>query len=182
MKSELSTLALEELWKLFPIELKPYNQNYPKWYSEESSRVLGLLNHSSIFRISHIGSTYIKDIVSKPIVDMLLEVKQNCDTTDIISTLENNGYILMNEQYSPSLRLSFNKGYTVNGYEEKVFHLHVVYEGNCKEIYFRDYLNTHSNVAKDYEALKIRLAQIYKNNRDEYTRQKTEFVLKYSKN
>ena len=32
---ELSEMSLEELWQLFPIVLKEYDQRYPEWYGGE---------------------------------------------------------------------------------------------------------------------------------------------------
>ena len=77
-------------------------------------------------------------------------------------------------------RISLNKGYTENGFAEKVFHLHVRLSGDVDEIYFRDYLNTHPAVAKEYVQLKLRLCKQYEHNRDTYTEAKTEFVKKYT--
>ena len=51
--------------------------------------------------------------------------------------------------------LSFNKGYTGNGYAERVFHLHLRYVGDNNELYFRDYLIEQPDVAKEYEELKL---------------------------
>lgn len=74
-------------------------------------------------------------------------------------------------------RISFNKGYTEDGFAEKVFHLHLRYRGDNDELYFRDFLIEHPDVAKEYESLKMLLAKRYKYNRDEYTRAKSDFVL-----
>ena len=48
-----------------------------------------------------------------------------------------NGYICMSQSEN---RLSFNKGYTENGFAERTFHLHLRYAGDNNELYFRDYL------------------------------------------
>lgn len=77
-------------------------------------------------------------------------------------------------------RISLNKGYTENGFAEKVFHIHIVSDGDTDEIYFRDYLNAHPDVAKQYEKLKLALWEEYEHDRDAYTRAKTEFVKKYT--
>ena len=47
-------------------------------------------------------------------------------------------------------RISFNKGYTEDGFAEKVFHLHLRYRGDNGELYFRDFLIEHPDVAKEY--------------------------------
>lgn len=92
--------------------------------------------------------------------------------------LVHNGYISMNQSEG---RISFNKGYTENGFAEKVFHLHLRYEGDNNELYFRDYLMEHLDVAKEYEKLKLDLWKEYEHNRDGYTNAKIEFISKYTK-
>ena len=77
-------------------------------------------------------------------------------------------------------RLSFNKGYTKDGFAEKVFHLHLRYQGDNDELYFRDYLREHPEVAKDYERLKLGLWEKYEYNRDAYTDAKSDFIRKYT--
>ena len=76
--------------------------------------------------------------------------------------------------------LSFNKGYTENGFAERVFHLHLKCTGDNDELYFRDYLNEFLDVAKEYEKLKLSLWKEYEHNRDAYTNAKTDFVKKYT--
>ena len=46
--------------------------------------------------------------------------------------------------------------------------------------FFRDYLNEHPAVAKEYEALKLRLWRQYEHNRDAYTDAKTNFISKWT--
>ena len=84
-----------------------------------------------------------------------------------------NGYLCMSEQRD---RLSFNRGYTSEGFAEKVFHLHLRYRGDNDELYFRDYLNDHPALAKQYEALKLSLWKPFEHDRDGYTAAKTDFV------
>lgn len=73
-------------------------------------------------------------------------------------------------------RMSFNKGYTLAGYADRVFHIHFHRTGDNDEILFRDYLKAHPEVAKQYEILKLSLLPKYKNDRDGYTQAKSEFV------
>lgn len=61
-----------------------------------------------------------------------------------------------------------------------MYHLHIRFEGDNNEIYFRDYLNDHAEVAKEYEGLKLDLWKKYEHNRDAYTETKTEFVEKWT--
>lgn len=87
--------------------------------------------------------------------------------------LSMNGYICMNESEH---RISLNKGYTENGFAEKVYHLHLRFAGDKDEIFFRDYLNAHPESAKQYEELKLNLWKQYEHNRNGYTDAKADFV------
>ena len=128
-------------------------------------------------RIAHIGSTAISGIWEKPTVDILIEAVHNEDLKSIYNALLNNGSICMN---NTDMRITFNKGYTKYGFAERVFHIHIRFKGDNDELYFRDYLNQHINIAKEYESLKLSLLKKYKYNRDAYTDAKTNFVIKYT--
>ena len=78
-------------------------------------------------------------------------------------------------------RISFNSGYTKNGFADKIYHLHLRYFGDNDELYFRDYLNEFPEIAKAYEHLKLDLWKRYEYNRDGYTAAKTEFIVRYTK-
>ncbi len=169
----LNDLTLEELWELFPITFVDYDIKFEIQYLNEKNHLETLLKNY-IKRISHIGSTSIKNIKTKPIVDILIEVDYK-DFQTIKNILLENNYILMNET---SNKISFNKGYTINGYASNVFHIHIRKYGDCSELYFRDYLNDNFELAKEYEKLKQDLFNKYKPNRDLYTLGKTDFVNK----
>ena len=173
MNKKLSEMTLEELWRLFPIILEEHKNYWSDWFEEEAANLKKFLPKTA--RISHIGSTAVPNIRAKPIVDILVEIENGMD--NVKDTLINNGYICMSEETN---RMSFNKGYTENGFAERVFHLHLRYMGDNDEIYFRDYLIGNPDIAKEYEKLKLGLWKTFEHNRDEYTNQKTEFVRKYT--
>ncbi len=175
MGKKLSEMTLEELWLLFPIFLTEHQDFWKAWYSEEENLLKNAF--SSTERISHIGSTAISSIWAKPIVDILVEIPKGRNLLDYKALIINLGYICMSQSENG---LSFNKGYTENGFAERVFHLHLRYTGNNNELYFRDYLIEHPDVAKEYEELKLRLWKKHENDRDAYTNAKTEFVKKYT--
>ena len=168
----LKDMSLEELWVLFPIELVAHSDLWLEWASEEMAALTEILSFCEP-EISHIGSTAVSDIWSKPIVDILVEVPVGVDWQQIKTILEASGYICMSQSEA---RMSFNKGYTPTGFAEKVFHIHMRNVGDNDEIYFRDYLRANPATAKEYEALKLNLLPKYRNNRDGYTEAKTEFV------
>lgn len=178
MIKDLTKLPLQELWELFPIFLTEHQAIWPVWYEEEAQYLQAVLPPDSIIRISHIGSTSIHGIWAKPIIDILIETTNNGKLERLFPILKDAGYLPMHTDIT---RASFNKGYTLNGFAEKVFHIHLRYRGDHDELYFRDYLNDHSDVAQQYEALKLRLWPQYKHDRDAYTACKTDFVNAYTK-
>ena len=168
----LSELALAELWALFPISLVPYRPEWPPMADAEIHLLHGLLSPFSP-RIHHIGSTAVPGLTAKPIIDILVELPPEAPSPDITTLLERHGYICMTQSSS---RLSFNKGYTPAGYAPEVFHIHVHRFGDNNEIIFRDYLRTHPEAARRYEALKLSLLARFRSDRDAYTAAKTPFV------
>lgn len=165
-------MTLEELWQLFPIFLTPHQPKWKDWAKVEIDNLSALLSEYAPV-INHIGSTAISGIQAKPIIDILVEIALEADWQRARATMEDAGYICISVSEN---RMSFNKGYTPEGYAEKVFHIHFHVVGNNDEILFRDYLNSHPKVAREYEKLKLSLLPKYKHDRDGYTDAKTEFV------
>ncbi len=171
---------MEELWELFPITLKEHNPKYKEWYEIEERQLFSCIKNEDIKRINHIGSSAVEGLIAKPTVDILLEVDNNCDITRLIEILKMKSWILMSSEYEPDLKLVFNKGYTLDGFAEKVYHLHVRYLGDWDELYFRDYLLDHTDVAAQYGNLKLSLWKEYEHNRDGYTEAKSVFIIRYT--
>jgi len=175
MSKPLSEMTLQELWKLFPIQLSEHKEHWKDWYQEEKDFLTSFLPKD--IQIYHIGSTAIKGIWAKPIVDILVEARLG-EHQNIYKLLLKNKYLCMAQSKK---RMDFNKGYTQDGFAERVFHLHLRDFGNHDELYFRDYLNDYPEVAKEYEKLKLSLWKTFEYDRDGYTKMKTDFVKKYTK-
>lgn len=172
---KLSEMTLEELWQLFPIFLTEHDPSWSEQYDEEASELKKLLPSGVVFH--HIGSTAIDGIMAKPIIDMIVAVDSRERAQEVASILQAHWYILMSASAD---RISLNKGYTENGFADRVFHLHVRLKNDVDEIYFRDYLNANPQIAKEYEALKLSLWKKYEHDRDAYTDAKTEFVKRFT--
>lgn len=178
MDKKLSEMSLAELWELFPIYLTEHQDCWAKWYEDELNILKSILPEKLVLQIYHIGSTAIHGIWAKPIVDILIEVPDASSIKIVKELLTANGYICMSDNDN---RISLNKGYTAKGFAERVFHIHLRLINDKDEIYFRDYLNEHTEIAKAYENLKLDLWKRYEHDRDKYTAEKTEFVAKYTR-
>lgn len=153
-----------------PIVLAPHTPRFKQLFEEERLRValaLGKLPAS----IEHVGSTAIPGISAKPIVDILVGMRKE-PLSAAIEPLVGIGYEHVPDAGEEG-RLFFKRGVP------RAYHLHVVlFDGETwrRHIIFRDWLNLHPDLAKEYEALKVDLAARFENDREAYTRGKTAFV------
>lgn len=175
MTKQIHEMSAEELGRLFPIILVRHDKKWEKLYNTEKILIKKTLGHN-IVRIEHIGSSAVPDLMSKPTIDILLELEENVKNETIINSFKGLGYHYIPKTENPPPHMMFVKGYTINGFKGQIYHVHARYCGDWDEIYFRDYLISNPIIAKEYEDLKLQLAKKYKYNREEYTSQKTEFI------
>lgn len=179
MTKELSEMTLEELWQLFPIFLvAPKEKEWEANYLEMEKELKKLLKERSITRISHIGSTAIKGIWAKDIVDVMVELDTSENMAETAALLQKSGFRIMSAEPA---RISLNKGYTPAGFADKVYHIHLRSAGDNSEIYFRDYLNDRPEIANEYEQLKLSLWKRFEHDRNGYTEAKSEFIAKWTR-
>jgi GrpB-like predicted nucleotidyltransferase (UPF0157 family) len=153
-----------------PIVLAPPSQHYKQLFAEERLRVALALGKLAA-GIEHIGSTAIPDIQTKPIVDILIGLREP-PLEAAIEPLTGIGYEHASGAGSEG-RLFFRRR------SPRPFHAHVVlFDGDewRRHIIFRDWLNLHPALAKEYEALKKDLARRFEHDREAYTEGKTAFV------
>lgn len=158
------------------IEVVPYNSRWPKLFEKEAFLIKQTLGENCI-DVHHIGSTSVPSLSAKPIIDIIVVIKE---PLDVIENLEKLGYIYKGE-YNIPFRLYFNKkvGTTV--------HLHVYEQGNPEielNLLFRDFLRTTPTARQEYTDLKLNLmayqALHYPNNSilNGYTLGKDPFIKK----
>ena len=155
MKKHVSELTPEEFQKVFPITFKDYNPQYQKMYQQEVQMIRNIIDNQWITRINHIGSSAIPGLISKPVVDILMEVDGTCRISELLEKLKTIDYgtEICNRSENP-FRILLSKGMTCEGFAEEVFLLHVRYAGDWDELYFRDFLLEHPDAAKEYGELK----------------------------
>jgi len=173
---KLDLMTAEELGMLFPVIISEPDPAWPELFLAEKTDMEKVLGTGSIIRIEHIGSTAVPGLKAKSTIDILLEIHESADTDDLKAGLTGMGYHFIPMPENPAPHMMFVKGYTVNGFRGQAYHVHVRYSGDWDEPYFRDYLKLHPDTAREYEELKILLAEEYKNDRDGYTEAKTEFI------
>jgi GrpB-like predicted nucleotidyltransferase (UPF0157 family) len=172
----LFEMTSAELGMLFPVFLLDPDPEWRTLFLDEAERIRGTLGVQNVVRLEHIGSTAIPGLKSKPTIDILMEVPFPADEEYIIQKLAGLDDHYTSKPENPAPHMMFMKGYTPEGFRGQAYHIHVRYHGDQDEIYFRDYLRTHPEAAREYETLKIRLAEQFRNDREAYTEGKTEFI------
>lgn len=178
MRKKLYEMTLEELWELFPIFLDKCNDKWDTYYNVIETFLHGLLVDYPNCRINHIGSTAISYIIANDIIDVLVEIPPEASIEDVAHLLEKNGFIIMS---TASNRILLSKRYTKYGFADNVYHIHLRFFGDNDELYFRDFLNSHPDVAREYELLKIDLWRNFEHDRDAYTEGKGDFIRLWTK-
>lgn len=181
MAKSLTDMTNEELWRLFPIILSQHSPAWKDRYLTEKAALETEIGAANIIRISHIGSTAVPNLLAKPTIDILLEIKETTDLGQLIAALQGIGYIYSPQPDNPPPHMMFLKGYTPEGFRGQAYHLHVRYSGDWDELYFRDYLISHPDAAKKYAQLKLNLKEKYEFDRDGYTVAKTDFIKNLTK-
>ena len=132
-------------------------------------KVLGTL----IIDAQHIGSTSIKGICAKPIIDIAIGVSDFHVIPEMIQRLEGNGFIYRGQDH-PDQYL-----FVCGDNDVRTHHIHVVIYGSDEwndYVNMRDYLNSHSEDAATYSALKESLAKQYSDDRGTYTAMKSDMI------
>ncbi|MBM7833180.1 GrpB family protein [Clostridium sardiniense] len=126
--------------------------------------------------VQHVGSTSIKEIKAKPIIDIAVGVKSFEDVDKLIETLEDKGFIHVEKNDDESQRFFSSGDFDA---DTRTHHIHVVIFGDkewCDYIKFRDTLNNDVSKRRAYEELKLNLEKKYPNDRYEYTEAKADFI------
>ena len=176
MREDWSNVSDAKRTELFPIVLEPHNPQWKEYYLEESAFLRSVFGEG-ITRISHIGSSAVPGLIAKPTIDILVEISSGTDLKEITEILLDAGYVA---NYPKGDIIMYIKGYTPRGWEGQAMHIHVRHIADWGELYFRDYLILHPEVAQEYGKLKIMLKEKYTFDRDGYTEAKGTFITKHT--
>ena len=151
--------------------LIPWTEQWNKEFIKEEELINGEIG-KIILRIHHIGSTAVKYLSAKPIIDIAIEIRDINDGLLCVSGLERLGYSYKGTNILPE-RHYFNKG------EPRTHQIHMFQIGNeylKKQLMFRDYLIENKQARQQYQQLKETLSKKHNTNKLAYTDAKTEFI------
>jgi len=158
------------------VEIVEYDPAWVFAYNLEKHRILSCMACSQV-QIEHIGSTAVPGLAAKPIVDILIGVRRLPDAVDCIGRLAALSY-----RYVPAVELimPYRRFLKKDRNGRRTHHVHIVetsHEAWDRLLTFRDHLRAHPEVAREYQALKRRLARRYRFDVAAYTHGKSAFVL-----
>jgi len=152
------------------VVLQEYNPKYRELFAEEKANLMRYLG-DEIVQIEHVGSTSMPGIVAKPIIDIVVAVKDLSKIGEIEKILTEKGYIYKGPIAALDDRYQFLIGNSV----KRDFHIYFT-ELNSDVWYrfvlYRNYLLEHPEAMRAYEELKIKLAKLYPNDRRNYVKHK----------
>ena len=161
------------------IEVVQHDSAWDAAFAHEAGALVTLFA-GSLMAIHHIGSTSIPGLPAKPIIDMLVVLRET-ETIDRFSgAMEGLGYRVRGECLNAEVpgtpgRFYFSKD-TVGA---RTHQLHVCAVGHpeiADKLAFRDYLRAHPHRAAEYGALKQRLALRHRHDIVGYIRGKDTFI------
>ncbi len=141
----------------------------------QTIRIIKSVLQNDAADVQHVGSTSIKTIPAKPIIDIAVGVSDYEAVLMKKDALEAENIIFRFDERPE--QLLFVMGDFEN--DTRTHHIHVVKYGSAEwENYlnFRDHLNANIAAAEKYAALKRTLAKTYPNDRVAYTEGKSELI------
>jgi GrpB-like predicted nucleotidyltransferase (UPF0157 family)/putative NADPH-quinone reductase len=153
------------------VRLISHNERWKRVFSDEAYLILHCLNIESL-KLYHCGSTAIKNIVAKPIIDIVGSIESLELLDNKKNELEHIGYEYKGEYGIKGRRFCV----LYNPLKTKSFcHLHIFKDNSdalFEHIGFRDYLRNDRNAALKYEKVKKSLDVP----RSEYSNAKAEII------
>jgi GrpB-like predicted nucleotidyltransferase (UPF0157 family) len=153
------------------ITVVPYDPEWPRRFESERVLLEGVLEPWLDGGIHHIGSTAVPGLASKPIIDMMAGVRDFEEARAAYDVLAEHSYV--HEPHRPGIAHRFGKHLP-----DLTYGLHLTEPGSDlwrERLAFRDALLADAELVREYEALKLGLADSAGSAQD-YTAGKREFV------
>lgn len=153
------------------IKVVDYDPEWPKKFEQHAEVIADVLGDSAL-RIEHIGSTSVPGLAAKPIIDILVVVRNSADESVYLPQLEAAGYLLRVREPDWHEHRMFRT-------PEKDVHIHVYSAGSPeiqRNLTFRDRLRRNTDDRSRYEQKKRELAANEWSDMNEYANAKTEVV------
>lgn len=154
----------------------PYNEQWPKEFEKIKVEIISALGQLAV-SVEHVGSTSVKGLWAKPIIDIDVVILDNKLLLQVINKLKNIGYHYegnLGIEGREAFRYDYKPGFMLH-------HLYVCVQ-NSKELKrhlaFRDYLRTHSDAVQEYSQVKREGAALFPDDIEAYIQYKSPIIEK----
>lgn len=157
------------------IEIVEYNLAWSGMFEEEKTRLLAVAGEH-IEDIQHTGSTSVPGLAAKPVIDILIGMRDLSLVEKCVAPIESLGYGYFGENGLPGRHFFRKPADTWH----RTHHIHMVLKGAKEwenQTRFRDYLRAHPETRQQYQSLKRELAARFGSDRGGYTDAKEDFVI-----
>jgi GrpB-like predicted nucleotidyltransferase (UPF0157 family) len=156
-----------------PIRLVPSDSTWPARFELERAALERQIGEWVVAGVHHVGSTAVAGLEAKPIIDILIGVRDLETSRPCFEPLADLGYL-----YAPYLPEEMH-WFCKPDPARRTHHLHLVPAGSSRyraELTFRDLLRADPQLAGEYAALKRGLAERHRDDREAYTEAKGAFI------
>ena len=170
----VSELSSQEAAIREQVRLAPYDLAWPELFLQERDRLLSLF--PQLLAVEHFGSTAVRGMTAKPIIDILVGVASMEAADALFEPVLAAGYTTSREF---NATLSDRRWFMRSSNGRRTHHLHVVVHRSpvwAERLRFRDLLRSNPSLAHSYSQLKSELAVRFLHDREAYTDAKAEFV------
>ena len=154
----------------------PYDEQWQQDFLMIKAELAGALGQLAV-RIEHVGSTSVKGLSAKPIIDIDVVIKDRSLLEDVIAALGEIGY-----QHQGDLGVVGREAFKYEGKEHlRKHHLYVCAEDSPelkRHVAFRDYLRAHPEAVREYGRIKEEGAKLYPYDIERYIEHKSPFIEK----
>jgi len=157
------------------IELETYNPAWRETFILESQAIMQVLAQARPV-VEHIGSTAVVGLSAKPVIDIMIGLPDFSIAGDLIPAMEGLGYkyIAEYEDVIPD-----RKFFSKSSGGRRSHHLHMVELNEDywdRHMFFRNHLRNNENAKFAYQDLKMRLAKLDWEDRNQYGMAKSAFI------
>ena len=153
------------------MKIYPYCQKFAKAFEKKKREIVVMAND---VEVHHIGSTAVRGLGGKGIIDMMIGVKSWQGVEKLIAGLWQIGFGHIHPKEKGKIFLS-----SVKESGRGDFHIHMVVIGSVAYknfLAFRDYLRKYPKEAENYFKLKLILHKEAKGERAVYTKMKNSYI------
>ncbi|WP_010096441.1 GrpB family protein [Ornithinibacillus scapharcae] len=159
------------------VDVVAYDKEWMEQFKTEARKLREIM-YPEIVEIFHIGSTSVPGLAAKPIIDILVIVKE-------ITRIDNFNPAMIDLGYQPKGENGIkNRRYFNKDGANRTHHVHVYEAGNeeiIRHLAFRDFLRAHHEKAVQYGDLKQSLAKQFPYDISSYIKGKEHFVQRMEK-